>query len=240
MARVKSTSANTAAPASAASAAEPVAPSSVPAPAPEVEIALALSPVAVAAGEKNDAPAVGAPVGAAERVVLAIERVNGLAAVVKDLGASLKDFSVLLKALQKDVQREGSKRSRRSAPAAPATDADGNVIARKPSGFAKPAQLSAELCEFLGVPESTLMARTEVTRLITKYVRDNELYGTNKRNILPDGKLLKLLAAKETDLINYFNLQAHIKHHFIKSGVDAGVAAGGATPAVAAAVEIAV
>jgi upstream activation factor subunit UAF30 len=161
-------------------------------------------------------------------VVAAIERVTAIAATVKDLGVALKDVLAALKVVQKDAHREGSKRARRAAP----TDASGEEIPRKPSGFAKPAQLSPELCQFLGVPDSTLMARTEVTRLITKYVKDNELYGKDdKRTINPDGKLIKLLAVKEDEKITYFNLQSHIKHHFVKTAAAADEAAAAAAPA---------
>ena len=41
---------------------------------------------------------------------------------------------------------------------------------RSPSGFAKPTKMSQELCKFLNKPEGTEMARTEVTKFITKYV----------------------------------------------------------------------
>ena len=46
---------------------------------------------------------------------------------------------------------------------------------RKPSGFAKPSLISDALCEFLGKPKGTEMARTSVTSFITEYIKNNNL-----------------------------------------------------------------
>jgi chromatin remodeling complex protein RSC6 len=166
----------------------------------------------------------GAPANAvAERVNGAIERVNNAIEVIKGLNVLLKEQLGALKVLQRDVATLQKENGKRRGGKSSASNGGGNASGteggapRKPSGFAKPAQLTGELCEFLGVPANTLMARTDVTRLITKYVKDNKLHNeADKRTIQPDGKLLKLLAIKEEDKLTYFNLQSHIKHHFIK------------------------
>lgn len=86
---------------------------------------------------------------------------------------------------------------------------------RAPSGFAKPSQISEELCQFLGRPLGTQMARTEVTKHVTQYIKDHELQNPeNKRHILPDPKLMKLLNATTEEEVTYFNLQKYMKHHF--------------------------
>jgi upstream activation factor subunit UAF30 len=88
---------------------------------------------------------------------------------------------------------------------------------RAPSGFAKPSNISEELCEFLGRPLGTMMARTEVTKHITQYIRVNDLQNpSNKRHILPDKKLATLLNSDKNDEVTYFNLQKYMKHHFPK------------------------
>ncbi len=90
---------------------------------------------------------------------------------------------------------------------------------RKPSGFVKPTLISTELASFLGKPKGTEMARTEVTKEINQYVRDNNLKDPeNGRRILADGKLRKLLNLGKGDELTYFNLQRYIKHHFAKAG----------------------
>lgn len=88
---------------------------------------------------------------------------------------------------------------------------------RKPSGFAVPTNVTPELCEFMGKPEGTMLARTEVTQYIIGYIRENELQNAqNKKCIAPDNKLNKLLDAKDGDEITYFNIQRYMNKHFIK------------------------
>jgi chromatin remodeling complex protein RSC6 len=90
---------------------------------------------------------------------------------------------------------------------------------RKPSGFVKPTLISTELASFLGKPKGTEMARTEVTREINQYIRENNLKDPeNGRRILADNKLRKLLKLGKSDELTYFNLQRYIKHHFAKAG----------------------
>ena len=95
---------------------------------------------------------------------------------------------------------------------------DPNRPKRPPSGFAKPSKLSPELCAFLGRDNGTELARTEVTKEITKYIREKNLQDpTYKRRILCDTKLGNLLQTKEGDEVTYFNLQTYLKPHYIKA-----------------------
>ena len=92
----------------------------------------------------------------------------------------------------------------------------GNKKPRAPSGFAKPTHLSSDLCNFLNVSEDTMMARTDVTKKITGYIKEHSLQNQeNKKIILPDKKLGALLNAGN-DEVTYFNLQKYMKVHFIK------------------------
>jgi upstream activation factor subunit UAF30 len=95
---------------------------------------------------------------------------------------------------------------------------------RAPSGFVKPTKISNDLAAFLGKEPGTLMARTDVTKQITAYVRANGLQDkTNGRLILADDKLKKLLNYDETKVtdpkqqLSYFNLQRFLSCHFEKS-----------------------
>ena len=97
----------------------------------------------------------------------------------------------------------------------------GNNTGKKkaPSGFAKPTKLSQNLCSFLNVPSDTLLARTDVTKRITTYIRECELQNPdNRREIFPDKKLKELVNMENEDdgKLTYFNLQRCIKHHFPK------------------------
>lgn len=85
---------------------------------------------------------------------------------------------------------------------------------RKPSGFAKPAYLSPELCLFLNVDIGTELARTDVTKKLLSYVKDHNLQNPeNKRVILLDDALNKLL--KPDCEVTYFNIQRLLKGHYV-------------------------
>ena len=93
---------------------------------------------------------------------------------------------------------------------------------RKPSGFTKPTPITPELATFIGKPAGTEMARTDVTKEITAYVRAHNLQDKeNGRKIIPDKKLSALLnVPKGTDL-TYFNLQTYLSPHFVKAQASA-------------------
>ena len=96
---------------------------------------------------------------------------------------------------------------------------------RKPSGFAKPSLISDELCEFLGKPKGTEMARTHVTSFITDYIKNNNLQNPkNKKEIILDDKLSKLITVGDNDdTLTYFNIQKYMKHHYKSSSSSATV-----------------
>lgn len=126
--------------------------------------------------------------------------------------AGLAELRKLEKRVQKELREAKKGRRRRKV------QEGGEKAKRAPSGFAKPSELSSELCGFLGVESGTLMARTEVTKHITKYIRDHELQDPSyKRRILCDKPLGNLLNVGSNDEVTYFNLQSFMKPHFPKS-----------------------
>ncbi len=99
-----------------------------------------------------------------------------------------------------------------------------NQKGRAKSGFVKPTKISDELADFLGLAHGTEIARTDVTKQITQYVRDNKLQDkSNGRRIIADAKLKKLLnydekkVSGEKELLSYFNLQRYLTVHFAKA-----------------------
>ena len=121
------------------------------------------------------------------------------------------DLRKLQKNMAKHVRENSRKKNKRKV-------ASADRPPRAPSGFAKPALISDELCSFLGKSPGTEMARTEVTKYLTSYIKEHELQDqANKRKILPDAKLKKLLNLKPSDEVTYFNLQKYMKVHFPKS-----------------------
>ena len=86
---------------------------------------------------------------------------------------------------------------------------------KPPSGFAKPGPISAELSKFLKIDKDELIARTEVTKRITKYCQEHDLQKKeDKRTIHPDKTLRDLLRLKKTDELTFFNLQKYMKVHY--------------------------
>jgi len=139
-----------------------------------------------------------------------------------DLNTRLQEFKTFysslltdVRTLQRNVQRylrDSTRKNKRRKRVR-----DPNAPKRAPSGFAKPALISNELCSFLGKPKGTEMARTEVTKYLTQYIKTNDLQDSaNRRKIIPDKKLQKLLNVSVNDEVTYFNLQKYMKVHFPK------------------------
>lgn len=150
----------------------------------------------------------------------------------KDILTRLQEFRSLSNTLMQDVRklhknvnrqiRESSKKNRRRKPAS-------GDSKRPPSGFAKPALISDPLCQFLSVPSGTEMARTEVTKYLTKYIKEHKLQDSdNKRIINCDSKLASLLNVNPSDEVTYFNLQKYMKPHFPTSAANLALAAAAA------------
>jgi chromatin remodeling complex protein RSC6 len=88
---------------------------------------------------------------------------------------------------------------------------------REPSGFAKPTKVTKELCIFMNKEEGSEIARTEVTKALSSYIKSNQLQNKeNKKIIVPDEKLKFLLGLSDNEELTYFNLQKHMNKHFIK------------------------
>ena len=120
------------------------------------------------------------------------------------LSAQVKSLEKTVKKQMKQLEREAQKNKNK-----------GNRIA---SGFAVPSKISNLLCKFMGKPEGTEMARTEVTKYIIQYIKNNNLPDKdNKKVIKPDNALKSLLNVKATDEVTYFNLQKYMNKHFIKA-----------------------
>jgi len=129
-----------------------------------------------------------------------VDKISSLTTLNKEIQVALKQVSKDYDKLKKIVDKIQKKREN----------------ARKsPSGFAKPNKISDELCDFIGVPYGTEKSRTDITRFINSYVKEHNLNKPdNKRIILPDEKLKKILNVKEGDVVTFFVLQRLISHHF--------------------------
>ena len=126
-----------------------------------------------------------------------------------------------LKVLEKDVKKEIKQQQKQKQ-----KEEEIIKIKRKPSGFAKPGNVTNELCKFMECEEGTKLARPKVTQYLFKYIKDNNLNETyldydeetcknkKKTRIVLDNKL-KLLLEDEEKEINYFNIQKLMNRHFL-------------------------
>jgi chromatin remodeling complex protein RSC6 len=122
----------------------------------------------------------------------------------------ISNLQKLIKTVEKDVKKELKNIKREKKIASPKK--------RAPSGFAKPTKVTKELCEFMNKPEGSEIARTEVTKALVCYIKENNLIEMNegKNNIIPDEKLKSLLGLENENLncLTYFNIQKYMNKHF--------------------------
>jgi chromatin remodeling complex protein RSC6 len=144
------------------------------------------------------------------------QKMNEYSAKLQQLVGLLSTLKSDFKTLEKTVSREmkaaqklANKKRRSTNP-------------RKPSGFTKATPISEELANFLGKAVGTEMARTEVSKEITKYIKTHNLQdASNGRIIKADAKLSKLLRLGKDDELTFFNLQRYMKVHFAKASESA-------------------
>jgi chromatin remodeling complex protein RSC6 len=80
---------------------------------------------------------------------------------------------------------------------------------KKNSAFMKPIQVSETLAEIVGHGP---MARTEVTKKLWDYIKKHKLQDpNNKRNIVPDQKLAKVLGSNQP--IDMFKMTSKVAKH---------------------------
>ena len=123
----------------------------------------------------------------------------------KEADETLNDFKQLERAFEKAIKKMVKKSSKPKKP-------------RKPSGFALPVPVSAELCEFMGLEPGTHIPRTDVTKRLMTYISENKLQNPEKKSIIiPDDPLLRILGNEVKDvLLTHFTIQKYINKHFLK------------------------
>jgi upstream activation factor subunit UAF30 len=191
--------------------------------APKTKAPKTKAPKTDATAEPVVTPVVEVPltpsVSGSENEVVPISVETSCSDMFVHLNKSLHEFSANLatlraevRALEKNVSKELRVLDKINA------KKNKNKGNRAPSGFVKPTKISNELADFLGRDRGSLMARTDVTKQMTAYIRKNNLQDKdNGRIILPDPKLKKLLKLADADSLTYFNLQKFMGPHFEKS-----------------------
>lgn len=136
---------------------------------------------------------------------------DGIVQTLSTFRQSITALQSQIRGLEKSVRKEMKSLQKEAAK-------NRNKGNRRPSGFAKPSKVSEELCSFMKKDVGTEIARTEVTQYLIQYIKDNSLqFEGNKKIIVPDSTLKKLLNVKEGEEVTYFNLQRLMNRHFVKS-----------------------
>jgi chromatin remodeling complex protein RSC6 len=133
-----------------------------------------------------------------------VVQLNNMKSHITNLQQNIKNLEKNIKRKMKSMKREVTK-----------TKNKGN---KNPTGFAHPSAVSKELCDFMNKTEGTQIARTEVTRALVSYIKENKLENElDSRIIMPDEKLKILLGIEDGQVLNYFNIQKYMNKHFVKS-----------------------
>lgn len=89
---------------------------------------------------------------------------------------------------------------------------------QEPTGFAKPAYLSAALSDFLNLERDTFMPRADVFKMLHNYIKSHELQVPgNGRLLTVDSKLSALLGLPEGKVTSFFSLQKNLVKHYSKT-----------------------
>ncbi len=216
-------------PAAKKAAAAPATTPAVAAPAPAVEKKAAAPrktaaktevQVPVAAPAPATSTEVAPAAGEAPSISAVVERLREIRARLADeLKAVIADTLVAAKAAAKQVKEAGKKRRvKKDVADMTAEEKAAWELRRSKNAFLKPRALSPELCAFMQLAAGSQRSQTEVTKFVANYVKANSCFDpANKRRIIPDGVLSRLLKVTDKDTVTYLNLQSYLKTHFLKA-----------------------
>lgn len=144
------------------------------------------------------------------------DQINDIKKEIQDLRKMQRDYEAEIKDALKKTKKKRAPRDENNP--------------RKPSGFASPVIVSDDLYKFLekyGVKKNDPIARTDVTKYITSYIKEHDLQNPeHRREIVPDATLKKLFGpaiepkdpndANSPLVYTYLKLQRYLSQHFPK------------------------
>jgi len=197
------------------------APAPIPTPAPVVEEKKAVR------GRKPAAAKAEVSVPVVADAVAATPSLSSVADRIRDaqsrFAAELKEIAREAAAAAKDAAKKlkeagKKKKVKKNVEDMTAEEKAAYEARRANNAFLKPRPLTPELCAFLGIAAGSQRSQTEVTKQVSAYVKSHGCFDpANKRRIIPDGALSKLLKVTDKDAVTYLNLQSFLKAHFIKT-----------------------
>jgi chromatin remodeling complex protein RSC6 len=91
----------------------------------------------------------------------------------------------------------------------------GSSNSGKHSGFNKPEMVPEALADLLEIEEEFL-PRSQVTKLLYQYFKENDMYNKdNKRIIIPNRTIRKIFGMTRDDELNFYNLQTWLKKLYV-------------------------
>tara|TARA_Y100000592_G_scaffold66016_1_gene102651 strand:- start:951 stop:1403 length:453 start_codon:yes stop_codon:yes gene_type:complete len=138
------------------------------------------------------------------------EKFNGIFSSLNTFKLQITTLQQQVKILEKNVTKELNIANKM-------IEKNKNRAKRKPSGFAVKSIISEDLRIFMNIEKGEMCARTDVTKYLIKYIKENNLQKeSDKRVIEPDEKLDSLLEVPEGETLTYFSLQKYMNRHFPK------------------------
>lgn len=208
-----------AAPAPAPAAAEPKAKAARKAPAAKTEVVVptVAAPTPAPAPSTTEGAAVESAPASIGSVVERLREVR--TRLANELKEIIADTLIAAKAAAKQVKEAGKrKKVKKDVADMTAEEKAAWELRRSKNAFLKPRGLSTELCAFMQLPAGSQRSQTEVTKFVSNYVKTHSCFDpANKRHIIPDGVLSRLLRVTDKDTVTYLNLQSFLKVHFLKA-----------------------
>ena len=125
---------------------------------------------------------------------------------ISETNTALRTLKANMKVLEKIHRKElkSVRKHKRST--------GGAVSNKKPSGFNKPCPVPESIVNLLKLNADDELPRTQVTKLIYGYIKDNNLQvPEDKRTINPNKELKTLFKLGKNEQISFYNIQTHIK-----------------------------
>jgi len=174
----------------------------------------------VAGAAATSAPAVELTEAAPATFESVISRLRDVQVrVASELKELVREAQLAAKAAAREVKDARKKRRvKKDVADMTAEEKTAYEARRANNAFLKPRALTPELCAFMGLPAGSQRSQTDVTRFVSQYVKSHSCFDpANKRRIISDGALSKLLKVTDKDTVTYLNLQSYLKAHFVKA-----------------------
>lgn len=209
---------------------ETPAPVAAPAPAPvaekkvtkkaakaEVVVPTVAAPVAAPVVAATEVVTTEVPAG--DRLTASLEKLRTThTAYSSELKEIVKEALAAVKAAQREIKDAKRRKRTKKVEEMTAEERKAYEARRANNAFLKPRALSAELIQFMGLPAGTQRSQTEVTKFVSTYIKQHNCFDpSNKRRIIPDAALSRLLKVTDKDQVTYLNLQSYLKAHLLKA-----------------------